>query len=283
VAQADRPLGEIALKPPSFDYVRADTADEALELLATHGEEARILAGGQSLVPILNMRLAQPRVLIDISRCAELAGIHVNGTLSVGAAATQAALERRPTLPSESPLIAAVLPHISHFQVRSRGTVCGSIAHAEPSAELPLALTALGGTVRLRSRKGRRTLAADDFFTGMLSTARRADEMIEATEFPLLEKGERQGFIEFSRRHGDFAIVALGASVTASRIRLAVGGVEDRPRVFEWPRLAGSALEDALNALAWSLSARDDLHASARQRRQLVRNLGRKLIAELCP
>lgn len=270
------------MKPPAFDYVRADTADEAVALLAEHGEDARVLAGGQSLLPILNMRLAQPRLLIDISRCAGLARVRRNGVLEVGAAVTQAALERRDTLAAESPLLAQAIPHVAHFQVRSRGTVCGSIAHAEPSAELPLALACLGGRVRLRSRKARRELAADAFFTGMLATARRADEMIESVSFPLQEPGERQGFTEFSRRHGDFAIVALAASVTPAHIRLAVGGVEDRPRVTEWPRLAGAALEDALNALAWSLEARDDLHASARQRRQLVRRLGLQLITGLC-
>jgi 2-furoyl-CoA dehydrogenase FAD binding subunit len=269
------------MKPPAFDYVRVDTPDEAVELLAEHREEARILAGGQSLIPMLNMRLAEPRLLIDISRCAALGGVRVNGALEVGAAVTQAALERRATLASESPLLAAALPHVSHFQVRSRGTVAGSIAHAEPSAELPLALAALGGKVKLRSREGRRTLAADQFLTGMLTTARQADEMIEAVEFPLLEAGERQGFTEFARRHGDFAIVALAARVKASGTRFAVGGVEDRPRVVEWPRLGASARDDALNALAWSLDARDDLHASARMRRQLVRTLGRSLLAEL--
>jgi 2-furoyl-CoA dehydrogenase FAD binding subunit len=270
------------VKPPPFDYVRVDTADEAIDLLGEYGEDARVLAGGQSLMAMLNMRLVQPRVLIDITRCSELARMHANGDLEIGAAVTQAALERRSTLQAESPLLAAAMPHVAHVQVRSRGTVCGSIAHAEPSAELPLALAVLGGSVTLRSRKGRREVPADDFLTGMLTTARRADELIESVRFPLIAAGERQGFTEISRRHGDFAIVALAASVTAARIKLAVGGVEDRARVVVWPRLDGSALDDALNALAWSLAAQDDLHASARQRRQLVRRLGRGLITELC-
>ncbi len=270
------------MKPPAFDYVRVDSADEAVELLARYGEDARVLAGGQSLVPMLNMRLAQPRVLIDITRCAGLASISCEGALNVGAAVTQATLEQRRTLQTESPLLACALPYISHFQVRSRGTVCGSIAHAEPSAELPLVLAALNGRVTLRSLKGRRELGADAFLIGMLTTARRADEIVEAVQFPLLAHGERQGFTEFSLRHGDFAVVALAASVTSARIRLAVGGVDDRPRVVEWPMLTGSALDDGLNELAWTLDARDDPHASARQRRQLVRRLGRKLIGGLC-
>jgi 2-furoyl-CoA dehydrogenase FAD binding subunit len=132
------------VKPPAFDYVRVDTADEAVDLLGEYGEEARVLAGGQSLMPILNMRLAQPSMLIDISRCAELSSIHCDEALKLGAAVTQGALERHPMLASKSPLLAQALPHISHFQVRSRGTVCGSLAHAEPSAELPLVLAARG-------------------------------------------------------------------------------------------------------------------------------------------
>jgi 2-furoyl-CoA dehydrogenase FAD binding subunit len=282
VAQVDGPEGGTGVKPPAFDYVRVDTVDEAVELLARHGEDARVLAGGQSLMPMLNMRLVQPRVLIDITRCAGLDLIDGGGALDVGAAVTQAELERRSTLEVESPLLAHALPHISHFQVRSRGTVCGSIAHAEPSAELPLVLAALNGSVRLRSRKGCRELGADTFFTGMLTTARRADELVEVVRFPMVGQGEHQGFTEFSLRHGDFAVVALAASVTPARIRLAVGGVEDRPRVVEWPWLAGTALDDGLNELAWSLDARNDPHASARQRRQLVRRLGRELIGRLC-
>jgi len=262
------------MKPPVFDYVRVDSADEAIALLAEHGEDARVLAGGQSLLPVLNMRLAQPRLLIDVSRCAELASIHRDGALQVGAAVTQAALERHPTLGEDSPLLAELLPNISHFQVRSRGTVCGSIAHAEPSAELPLALALLRGTVRLRSSRGCRELCADAFQTGMLSTARQDDELIESVSFPLRQAGERQGFAEFARRHGDYAVVAIGACISRDCIRFAVGGVQDRPHVVQWPWLDGSALDDALNSLAWSLQPGNDAQGAARQQRQLVRRLG---------
>jgi len=270
------------MKPAAFDYVRAETVAEAVALLAEHGDEARVLAGGQSLMAILNMRLARPQLLVDVSRCQELSGLRRDGALRVGAAVTQAALERLPGLAADAPMLAQALPHVAHFQIRSRGTVCGSIAHADPSAELPLVLAALRGRVMLRGKKGRRAVAGDQFVTGMLTTARRADELVEAVEFPLPSPGERQGFAEFARRHGDFAILALAASVTRERIRLAVGGVEDRPRVVEWPRLEGDALEDALNTLAWSLEARDDLHASASLRRHLLRRLGRRLVGELC-
>ncbi len=269
------------MKPAAFDYVRAETVDEVVALLAEHGPEARVLAGGQSLMAMLNMRLLAPRVLIDISRCAGLAHMQCNDRLDIGAAVTQRALETRASLGGECPLLAQALPHVAHAQIRSRGTVCGSITHADPSAELPLALATLNGSITLRSRKGRRTLAADAFLTGMLSTARRDDELVECAHFPLAGPGERQGFSEFSRRHGDFALVAVAASVNSQRMRLGVGGVEDRPHVVEWPRLAGADLQDALNTLAWSLEARDDLHASASLRRRLVRHLGTQLLTEL--
>ena len=187
------------MKPAKFDYIRAKHADEAVALLAEYGDDARILAGGQSLMPMLNMRLAQPAVLIDISQCDDLNFIRSeNNELRVGAATKQAALEWRKELAVNSPLLALAFPHISHFQIRNRGTVCGSIAHADPSAELPLCLVALGGSVALRTRHGSRTVAANDFFQGVLTTAREPDELIEAVHFPLAKPQTRYGFAEFS-------------------------------------------------------------------------------------
>ena len=180
-------------------------------------------------------------------------------------------------------MLAAALPWVGHVQTRARGTVCGSIAHADPSAELPLCLLALRGEVRLRSARRHRTLPADGFLTGMMSTACAADELIEAVAFPARKPGEGHAFREFARRHGDFAIVAAAAVVSAATIRLAIGGVADRPMVRDWPALDGSALDDALNAFAWELGARDDQHASARLRRDLVRALGRAVIEEARP
>jgi 2-furoyl-CoA dehydrogenase FAD binding subunit len=171
-------------------------------------------------------------------------------------------------------------PHISHFQIRNRGTVCGSIAHADPSAELPLVLAALGGDVTLRSKKKKRVLKAEEFFQGMLMTAREPDELVEAVRFPLKKPGERYGFTEFSARHGDFAMVACAAVVTSDSIRLAVGGVADRPVVEKWPRLHGEDLRSALNDLSWKLGAQDDAHISATYRRHLVRQLGWRVIEE---
>jgi len=270
------------MKPAAFDYIRVDSADEAVDALAKHGDEARILAGGQSLTPMLNMRVAQPRVLVDISRAADLvASKSDDGALVVRAAATQAAVERRPGLAGEVPLLAQAFPHLGHFQTRNRGTVCGSIAHADPSAELPLCLAVLRGEILLRSRSGRRTLRADEFFQGPLSTARRPTELVEAVRFPLARADARYAFAEIAMRHGDFAIVALAVMVCANEIRLGVGGVADRPQVRRWPRLAGTELEAELNRFAWDLGARDDQHASAVYRRHLVRRLGRKVIEGL--
>ncbi len=267
------------MKPAPFDYLRADDEEEAVAALAEAGDDARLLAGGQTLMPMLNMRLVEPAVLIDISRLPGRAGIEDDGTvIEVGAAATQASLEAWPPLSARAPLLARALPLIGHVQTRSRGTVCGSIAFADPSAELPLCLATLDGEVVLRSRAGTRTLPAAAFQTGMLSTACRADEMVAAVRFPAAEPGAGYAFTEFARRHGDFAVVAVAAIARENGIRIGVGGACERPVVQDWPPLAGSALDDALDSLAWSLDAADDHHASARYRRELVRGLGKRTV-----
>lgn len=268
------------MKPAVFEVVRADSADEAVQLLAERGPDARVLAGGQSLMAVLNMRLAQPSALIDISRTPDLGQVRTaDGMLAVGASVTQGSVEWRSGLAQEVPLLAQAFPFISHFQVRNRGTVCGSVAHADPSAELPLVLAALGGEVVLRRGAGRRVLGAGDFFQGMLTTARAPDELVEEVRFPLARAGQRFAFDEFSARHGDFALCAVAAVADADGLRLAVGGVADRPTVAQWPAdLRGADLENALNDFAWSLEAQDDGHASARFRRHLVRRLGASVI-----
>jgi 2-furoyl-CoA dehydrogenase FAD binding subunit len=271
------------MKPAAFDYVRAETADEAVQQLRSLGTDARILAGGQSLMAVLNMRLAQPSALIDISRTADLAYVRAErGMLAVGAAATQGSVEWRKTLAQEVPLLAQAFPLISHFQIRNRGTVCGSVAHADPSAEIPLVLLALGGEVVLRNASKRRTLPAAEFFQGMLMTARAPDELLEEVRFPLAAAGQRSAFTEFSARHGDFAIVSVAAVADAGGVRLAVGGVADRPRLAQWPAAArGAELEGALNDFAWELEAQEDAHASAAFRRHLVRRLGAQVLRQV--
>jgi 2-furoyl-CoA dehydrogenase FAD binding subunit len=268
------------MKPAAFDYVRAEHLDEALDVLGREGGDARIIAGGQSLMPMLNMRLAKPKTLIDIMRLGELSRIErKGGAVTVGAGVRQAALLDWPEIGQSLRLAALALPWTGHVQTRSRGTVCGSIAHADPSAELPLVLRTLGGEVHLRNAKRRRRVTAADFFAGMMATARAEDELIEAVSFPADQT--RCAFREVARRHGDFAIVACAAVATGDGVRLAVGGVADMPASREFPRLDGSALDDALNAFAYELDARDDVHATARYRRDLVRMIGRDLVLEV--
>ena len=267
------------MKPPRFDYVRTGSVEEAIEVLAEHGDDARVLAGGQSLVAMLNMRLVAPAVIVDISRVPDLAGIlYTEDVVEIGAAVTQAAVERFDGLSAHLPLVARALPFVGHYQTRARGTVCGSLAHADPSSELPLCLAALDGEVVLRSSRGTRTMTAADFQQDVLTTACEPDEMIVAVRFPLHVPGEGCEFAEFGIRHGDFAIVAVAALANAERVRVGIGGCSNRPHVAEFPLLAGDALAERMNALAWSLPFDDDHHASARYRRDLVRILGRQTV-----
>ena len=269
------------MKPAPFDYVRAESVEDALDVLAETGGDARILAGGQSLLPMLNMRLARPHVAIDVMRVPALKKVaEKGGALTVHAGVRQVEIERRPNMAKDQPLLDAALVFVGHAQTRSRGTLCGSIAHADPSAELPLVLVALGGTVHLRSRRARRMIAAEAFFTGLMATERRDDEMIEAITFPPKQTATGYAFREVARRHGDFAIVACAASADAKGARLAIGGVAERPTARAMPLPGSSALDDALNEFAWSLEARDDLHASARYRRELVRRIGKATLEE---
>jgi 2-furoyl-CoA dehydrogenase FAD binding subunit len=265
------------MKPRPFDYVRPDTVDEAVAVLAEHGEAARVLAGGQSLVAMLNLRLVMADVLIDIARIGELDGIRDLGDrIEVGAAVTQNKLLAWPQLATKLPLLAAALPHVGHFQTRNKGTVCGSIAHADPSSEIPLSLALLQGEVVLRSAKGMRILAASEFQRDMLTTACEPDEMITAVRFPVHPRGI--AFREVARRHGDFAIIALAAMVEDEKtVRLGVGGMAGRPIVR---RIAANGVKDAVEALASELEAYEDLHASARMRRDMLRNLAPIVIAE---
>ena len=269
------------MKPRAFDYLRVETAGEAVENLARGGDDARLLAGGLSLVPMLNFRLVEPGLLIDVSRIEALSYIRASGgSIEVGGTTRQAELENWPELADKAPLLHAAIPYIGHYQTRSRGTVCGSLAHADPSSELPLCLATLGGEVVLRSTRGDRTLAAAEFQTGMLSTACAADEFVVAARYPVRKPGEGFAFAEVAQRRGDFALVALAAVATASGVRLGVGGVADKPAVRDWGGLADGDLDDALNAFAWDLGGYDDTHATAKYRRQLVRRLGRRVIEE---
>jgi 2-furoyl-CoA dehydrogenase FAD binding subunit len=269
------------MKPRPFDYALPDTAEEAIALLAEYGDAARVLAGGQSLVPMLNLRLIDPEVLIDISRVKELDAIRDLGdTIEVGAAVTQNKLLAWPQLKQKLPLVAAALPYVGHFQTRNKGTVCGSIAHADPSSELPLALAVSGGEVVLRSARGERVLPAREFQQDMLTTAREADELVAAVRFPVMA-GQGTGFHEIARRHGDFAIIAVAAVIGKDKsVRVGVGGMAGRPMVRNVKSDAADAIGAWFRAWAEELEGYEDLHASAALRRDLLCKLGPHVIEQ---
>jgi 2-furoyl-CoA dehydrogenase FAD binding subunit len=270
------------MKPRPFDYIRPDTVEEAVALLAEYGDDARILAGGQSLLPMLNLRLLDPAVLIDISRIAALDVISDRGDqIEIGAAVTQNKLMAWPQLKQKLPLVAAALPFVGHFQTRNKGTICGSIAHADPSSELPLSLAVLGGEVVLRSQqRGERVLGAAQFQKGMLTTALEADELIVAVRFPAVA---RQGtaFREVARRHGDFAMIAVAATFTGEWVRLGLGGLTARPVVTPVSAdMARQRPDDWFAEWLDHFESYDDLHASAAMRRAMCRNLVPEVVAE---
>lgn len=269
------------MKPAPFDYLACDSEAEALACLAEHGDHANVVAGGQSLLAMLNMRLLQPHVLVDINRVESLAQMSEAAEgLHVRAAVTQSRLYNYQGLQTLVPLLAKALPHVGHFQTRNKGTVCGSLAHADPSSEIPLVASVLDTAIELQTVRGKRVIPARDFFTGLLQTMRQPDELLTRVTFPVAKPGEGYGFQEVAMRHGDFAVLAVAVKMTEQSITIGIGGSAEKPEVREFPKLEGSALDDALNALAWELPMQDDTQAPASYRRRLVRLLGRKTIEE---
>lgn len=269
------------MKPALFDYIRAENREAVLDALHAHGGAARILSGGLSLLPMLNMRLATPEIILDASRLTRGAAIQEDpNQIVIEAGVTQAKLLSWPGLGQHLPLFAKALPWVGHAQTRARGTICGSLAHADPSAEIPLCVAVLGGRIELASKRKARLVSSAAFHIGMMQTERRDDELLSRVLLQKAKPGEGYGFREYGRRHGDFAVAACAAKVVGKSITLGVAGVADVPRLRCWEALEGSALDDALNEFAWSLGARADVHADARMRRDLVRQLGRQAIDE---
>jgi 2-furoyl-CoA dehydrogenase FAD binding subunit len=269
------------MKPNNFNYVRAESVDHVLSCLAEHGENARILAGGQSLIAMMNFRLVEPTYLIDISGLDELKEIKSNGNnVEISAAVTQAKVISAPETAEHLPLLVDALPNVGHFQTRSKGTFCGSIAHSDPSSEQPLCFAILGGEAVLKSQRGERVLPASEFQTGMLATAREDDELLTSVRLPKQNPSAGYAFEEIARRQGDFAIVAIAAIAEGESIRIGVGGVAGKPEIRNWDILADNDLDEALNSFAWELGDNEDIHASAKYRRQLVRRVGRRVIEE---
>lgn len=270
------------MKPAKFDYACADTVEDVVSVLGEHGADARVLAGGQSLLPMLSMRLSRPQVVVDITRVSHLQGMRIeDGHLFVGAAATQGSLANVDGLAEKLPLMQSALPWIGHYQTRLRGTVVGSLAHADPSAELPLCLVALDGEVNVRSSGGSRRVSATDFFQGTMLTALNDDEFIESARFPIAAPSDRHAFAEVGRRHGDFAIVAAAATADNGGVHLTIGGVNDVPFKQTFSSLEPQDVDDAVNEVFQHLDARSDLHASDALRRQLVRSLGARTLNEV--
>jgi CO/xanthine dehydrogenase FAD-binding subunit len=274
------------VKPVAFEYCRADTREEALALLAEFGGDASVLAGGLSLGAMLNMRLVRPRAVIDINRVPGLDAVKPHdGTVETGALLRQAAAMRSKELMDAAPLLHAALPHVGHYQTRGRGTLGGSVAHADPSAEIPLALVTLGGSVELESRGRRRKVPAREFFLGVLTTAREADELVTALVWPRRRPRAGWAFVEIAQRLGDFAITAAAATAEVTTdgrvaaLSLGLGGVEDRPIVADTQAAVGApATAETARAVAEAAAAAvepmSDVQAEPEYRRQLVRVLG---------
>jgi aerobic carbon-monoxide dehydrogenase medium subunit len=259
------------MKPPPFAYDAPETVEEAVALLAAHGDEAKILAGGQSLVPLLNFRLVRPARLIDLNRVEGLTG-PADGR--IGAMTRSRTIERE----SDVPLLRQAVRFSGHAQIRNRGTVGGSCAHADPASELPCALLALDARFRLRSRRGERVVAAKDFFLGTFATALAPDELLVEVEVPPRPKGERSAFLEHARVHGDFALAGAAVlRVPGERLVVAVLGGSDRPVRADLPDAGEDAAADAVR----DLDPPSDLRASADYRRALLEELVRRAIREV--
>jgi aerobic carbon-monoxide dehydrogenase medium subunit len=276
------------VKPAPFAYAKARSLDHAVEALGAH-DGARVLAGGQSLIATLNMRLDAPSLLVDINGVGGLDGVAVkDGHIEIGALVRHAAALASPAVAQHAPLIAQALPHIGHPAIRNRGTVGGSIAFADPAAELPACLLALGGEVEIAGAGGRRTVAADDFFKGLFETALGAGDVLTAIRVPAAKPDRRYGFDELARRHGDYAMVGLAACARAegtrlSEVRLAFFGVGSTPiraRRAE-AALAADGIDAATAALAADLDPPDDVQATGKAKRHLAGVLLRRVAAQL--
>jgi carbon-monoxide dehydrogenase medium subunit len=282
------------MKPVPFEYHRPASLAETFDLLDRYGDDGRLLAGGQSLVPALNLRLAAPRAVIDINRIPDLDAIRVTAEgLVIGALARQEALERSTLVRAHAPLIAMAMPHVGHTAIRARGTIGGSLALADPAAELPACAVALGATIRVGRRGGTRDIAAEDFFLGIYTTALGPGEIVTEILVPRAATGWRWGFDELARRHGDFALAGLAAGGRSAagvlaELRLVFFGVGTRPvraRSAE-AALAGRRADADARAAAGRGLDRDldppgDVHASPALRRHLARVLLARVVGRL--
>ena len=281
------------MKASAFSYARATSVVNALELLEANGDRAKVLSGGQSLMPAMNLRLISPELIVDIGAIAELRGIAVRGdVVAVGALTRHVDLQRSPEIAAHAPLLTEAIAHVAHPAIRNRGTLGGSLAHADPASELPACMVALNATIIVRGQAGERRIAAGDFFKGIYQTDLSAQELLVAVELPVARKNSRHFFREFARRQGDYAIAGLAAQAIVeggvfTELRLAFFAVGDRPvlagaakqlvKVVVTPAL----LSEASTALGDELDPQEDQQASASMRRHLAKILMARCTAAL--
>jgi carbon-monoxide dehydrogenase medium subunit len=277
------------MKPAAFEYHAPATLDALLALLAKHGEDGKILAGGQSLVPVMNFRLARPARLFDINGIAELDFLRVEKEkLRIGSLTRHAAFHRPVVKGPTGTLLAEVVRHIAHYPIRQRGTFAGSVAHADPASEWCLVTVTLDAEIVARSPAGERVIRAAEYFFGTFSTALQPNEVVTEIRLPVLDASWRTGFCEFSRRAGDFALAmaAVALQINNGKIaqaRVGIGGVEDRPfrcAEAEEVLLRGKTFEEAAEAVSRAVKPMEDLHADAPYRKDLVRAMTRRALEQ---
>jgi aerobic carbon-monoxide dehydrogenase medium subunit len=273
------------MKSAAFAYARATSVSNALELLDAHGERAKVLSGGQSLMPAMNLRLISPELIVDIGEIAELRGIAVTGgVIRIGALMRHVDLLKSAEIAAHAPLLTTAVAHIAHPAIRNRGTIGGSLAHADPASELPACMLALNATIIVRGRTGERRIAAKDFFTGIYETALSAQELLVAVELPAAQKNSVHFFHEFARRHGDYAVTGLAAQATVeggvfTDLRPAFFAVSERPVLAKAAQklvnidVTPAALAEASSIFGDELDPHDDQQASASMRRHLAKVL----------
>ena len=281
------------MKASAFSYARATSVGNAIELLIAHGDGAKVLSGGQSLMPAMNLRLVAPELIVDIGDLAELRGIAVSGDiLKIGALTRYADLLKSPETAAHAPLLTDAIAHVAHPAIRNRGTIGGSLAHADPASELPACMVALNATIIVRGPDGERRIPATEFFTGIYETVLSAQELLVAVEFPVAQRNSAHFFCEFARRHGDYAIVGLAAQAvvendTLTDFRAVFFAVGDRPVLAKAgakllkANVTSALLSEASDSLGEELDPPEDQQANSSMRRHLAKVLLARCVSAL--
>jgi carbon-monoxide dehydrogenase medium subunit len=281
------------MKASAFSYIRATSVGNAIELLVAHGERAKVLSGGQSLMPAMNLRLVAPELIVDIGDLNELRGITVKGDrITIGALTRHADILRSPEVATHAPLLTDAIAHVAHPAIRNRGTIGGSLAHADPASELPACMVALNATIIISGTAGERRVPAEDFFTGIYETVLSWQELLVAVELPIVQKNSLHFFSEFARRHGDYAIVGIAAQAVVENsvltdLRPVFFAVGDRPMIASAgakllkTAVTSALLSETLEALSEELDPTEDQQASSSMRRHLAKVLLARCVSSL--